>query len=36
MALEEAFDGKFVDLKKGFFVLKRSEAPLLAKVQNQL
>lgn len=36
MALEEALDGKFVDLKKGFFVLKRSEAPLLAKVQNKL
>lgn len=36
MALEEALDGTFVDLKKGFFDLRRSEAPLLAKVQHKL
>lgn len=33
VAVEEACDGNFVDLKKGLFVLRRSEAPLLAKVQ---
>lgn len=32
VAVEEACEGNFVDLKKGFFVLRRSEAPLLAKV----
>eukprot|EP00066_Takifugu_rubripes_P029687 XP_011618953.1 PREDICTED: nucleoside diphosphate-linked moiety X motif 13 [Takifugu rubripes] len=36
VALEEAFDGTFVDLKKGFFDLRRSEAPLLAKAQALL
>lgn len=33
-AVEEVCDGKFVDLKKSFFVLRQSEAPLLAKVVN--
>lgn len=32
VAVEEACDGNFVGLKKGLFVLRRSEAPLLAKV----
>uniref|UniRef100_A0A674MUA3 Nudix (nucleoside diphosphate linked moiety X)-type motif 13 n=1 Tax=Takifugu rubripes TaxID=31033 RepID=A0A674MUA3_TAKRU len=36
VALEEALDGTFVDLKKGFFDLRRSEAPLLAKAQALL
>lgn len=35
VAVEEACDGNFVDLKKGLFVLRRSEAPLLAKVQSR-
>lgn len=35
VAVEEACDGTFVDLKKGFFVLRRAEAPLLAKVQSR-
>lgn len=34
--MEEACDGNFVDLKKGLFVLRRSEAPLLAKAQALL
>lgn len=36
VAVEEACDGTFVDLKKGFFVLRRAEAPLLAKAQALL
>ncbi|CAG12155.1 unnamed protein product, partial [Tetraodon nigroviridis] len=36
VAVEEACDGAFVDLKKGLFVLRTSEAPLLAKAQALL
>lgn len=36
VAVEEACEGTFVDLKKSFFLLRRSEAPLLAKVQSKL
>lgn len=33
-AVEEVCEGNFIDLRKAFFLLTGSEAPLVAKVGN--